>query len=593
MSGGAKCWGSNSYYQLGSSATGSTPVDVTGLTSGVTAISAGYTHSCAIVSGAAKCWGSGVDGALGNGSLTGSSYTPVAVTNLTSGVAAIEVGEQVSCAIVTGGAVKCWGRNASGEAGDGTGTRSAVPVSVIASGATALSATSGHVCALVSGGAKCWGDNGSGQLGDGSMDNRLVATDVYGLGSGVLGVSAGKGTKGTPTTGNNYSCALLGTGRIKCWGGWGIFSTIPSLEQLTPVNVTGLDSNVTQVSTGLRHTCALVSGGAQCWGYNNDGKLGDGSVTYRSTPVAVVGLSSGVTAIYSGRIHTCAIASGAAKCWGNGSSGQIGNGAYTRQLTPATVSGLTSAVTAMAVGDGFSCAVVLGGAKCWGYNSVGQLGIGSKDSAWTPVEVSGLASGVSDIVAGSEHACALLSNGAVKCWGRNNFGQLGIGSNDDKLTPTAVTGLSVKVLAIKAASATTCVLLTGGAVKCWGAGNGGALGNGANDSSTTPVSVSGLSSGVTAIGGGSSNFCAILSGGALQCWGSGAYGKLGNGTKTNSNIPIAVPGFQSGVSAVDMDDTHICVLVGSALKCWGESSYGQLGNGQLIWQLTPGNVIEW
>jgi alpha-tubulin suppressor-like RCC1 family protein len=253
---------------------------VTGLTSGVQAISAGGYHTCALVNGGVQCWGYNYSGELGNGTTTTNSNVPVAVTGLTSGVQAISAGGYHTCALANGG-VQCWGNNGFGELGNGTTTNSNVPVAVtgLTSGVQAISAGEYHTCALVNGGVKCWGYNNYGQLGN-----------------------------GTTTTNSNV-----------------------------PVAVTGLTSGVQAISAGLYHTCALVNGGVQCWGYNNYGQLGNGTTTNSNVPVAVTGLMSGVQAISADGDNTCAVANGGVQCWGYNGYGQLGNGTLANSDVPVAV----------------------------------------------------------------------------------------------------------------------------------------------------------------------------------------------------------------------------------------------------------------
>jgi alpha-tubulin suppressor-like RCC1 family protein len=171
----------------------SVPVAVTGLGSGVAAIAAGVLHSCALTSGGGvQCWGANSDGELGDGSTLQSSV-PVAVTGLGSGVAAIAAGGSHSCALATGGGVLCWGENLHGELGDGSRADRSVPVPVVdlASGVAALAANGEHTCALTTGGgALCWGDNLYGQLGDGHLTHSSVPIAVVGFPAPVPALGA-------------------------------------------------------------------------------------------------------------------------------------------------------------------------------------------------------------------------------------------------------------------------------------------------------------------------------------------------------------------------------------------------------------------
>jgi len=308
-----------------------------------------------------------------------------------------------------------------------------------------------HTCALLSTGAAiCWGSNLNGQLGDGTTANRLTPTEVIGLSSDVTAISGGR----------EHTCALLATGAVTCWG-WNEYGQLgdgTTANRLTPIAVTGLDSDVTAITGGTRHTCALLATGAvTCWGDNTDGQLGDGTTANRLTPTAVTGLDSDVTAITAGHNHTCALlATDAVHCWGYNGYGQLGDGTTANRLTPTAVTGLDSGVTAISASRFHTCALLATGAlTCWGWNGYGQLGDGTTANRLTPTAVTGLSSDVTAITAETFHTCALLATGAVRCWGYNGYGQLGDNSTANRATPTAVTGLDSGVGATTTTTTTT------------------------------------------------------------------------------------------------------------------------------------------
>lgn len=352
-----------------------------------------------------------------------------------------------------------------------------------------ISAGIGHACALTSeGGVKCWGSNEHGQLGDGTTTNRLTPVDVIGLTSGVQAIDAG----------GYFTCALTSNGGVKCWGDnrFGQLGDETTLERHTPVDVAGLKNRIKAIAAGGRHACALTpSGRVKCWG--DSSTLGDGSSTMSATPVNVISLTSDIVAIAAGDSHTCALtSSGGAKCWGSNVFGELGNGITGWEVTPVDVIGLTSGIAAIAPGDYHTCALTTeGGVKCWGSNNFGELGDGTMSSIHdVPVDVMGLTSGVTAIATGGRHTCALTAGGGVKCWGSNEYGQLGDGTfinRSDFGTNTAVNviGLTSEVVAIAAGDTHTCAVTLSGEIKCWGVNGSGQLGDGTTTPHPSPVDV--------------------------------------------------------------------------------------------------------
>jgi alpha-tubulin suppressor-like RCC1 family protein len=331
----------------------------------------------------------------------------------------------------------------------------------------------------------------------------------------------------------------------------------------------------------------------KCWGDNGNGQLGDGSTTNRPTPVAVAALPPGVVGIAAGEFHTCVLTSaGTVKCWGANTDGALGDGTTTNSPTPVDVTGL-SGVVRIAAGGGHTCAIVSGGGvKCWGFNGVGQIGDGSTTDRLVPTDVTGLSSGVAEIACGNGHTCALTTAGAVKCWGGNNFGELGAsGSGHVPLDVAGLTG----VTAIAASVFYTCAL-AGGGVKCWGYNQFGQIGDGSTTDRPAPTDVAGLGSDVTAIATGYGAVCALTSVGGVKCYGDNDNGELGDGTTTTRGAPADVTGLTSGVTEIATHaGSHACALTsagatGLSIKCWGWNNAGQVGDGTTTDRTTPVDV---
>jgi len=432
-----KCWGANEDAQLGAGSRFFTlvPQTVVGLASPPASVALGSQSSCALlVSEQVVCWGRNFFGQLGNGVAT-ARLVPVPVSGLTAGTtASIALGDLHSCARDGGGTARCWGYGGFGQLGRGLYDDALVPSSP-AQGATfgALAAGSLHTCGLTgTGGVRCWGDGFYGQLGGGSNASNAFGEDVVGLSSGVS----------TVVTGRAHSCALLTTGSVKCWGNNELGQLGTDVGNTnTPVDVSNL-TGVSLLAAGYDHTCAaLADGGMKCWGLNDLGQIGDGTQTLALTPTLVETQSPFTyTAVSAGGKHTCAVSTEAGlQCWGFNAYGQLGDGSALARLSPVGVPGYGpggTAVAALGLGSGHTCALTAaGGVKCWGYNFDGQLGDGTVLSRLSPVDVSGLASGVASIGVGASHGCAVLNTGAVRCWGRNEFGQVGDGTLTDVFAP--------------------------------------------------------------------------------------------------------------------------------------------------------------
>ncbi len=236
------------------------------------------------------------------------------------------------------------------------------------------------------------------------------------------------------------------------------------------------------------------------------------------------------------------------------------------------------AVISLATGSYHTCALLSDGTvHCWGLGNNGQLGNGTMyTNASTPVTVIGITTAVAVTAGGdygSSYSCALLLNGTIQCWG--SAGQLGDGTTASSSTPVTVSGIT-NAIAVSAGGDHTCALLLGGTIQCWGRNYAGELGNGTTTDSLIPVTVSGITTAI-AVSAGGAYTCAVLADGSVQCWGSNDYGQIGNAVYNYSTMPIGV-GI-TNATAVAAGDQHTCALItDSTVQCWGYNNFGELGN---------------
>jgi alpha-tubulin suppressor-like RCC1 family protein len=381
------------------------------------------------------------------------------------GVSSAGSAEAFTCAIRSGGTVKCVGANDSGQLGDGNTSPTSTPQQVGGvTRAIAVAAGQTHACALLSNGTvSCWGSNAHGELGDGTLNPRPTAALVGGgLGTTtpqVVSISAGAG----------FTCAVLADGSVACWGAddqgqLGDGSTGGSRSTPGPRALFPGDSMVS-VSSGTAHSCALMASGlVACWGANGSGQLGDGTTTLRNQPFIVPGglgsarVAGGigtqpVVSVSAGAAHTCAATQAdgtintTAYCWGANNRGQLGDGTTTQRLIPSGVFGIAPNqangfhdAVAIAAGFAHTCAIMATGqVACWGDNTNGELGLGSPNSTSNPVAtlVTGLPASTTPLglAAGQNDACALEATGPIECWGGGFAGQLGTGGTSDAPSP--------------------------------------------------------------------------------------------------------------------------------------------------------------
>lgn len=365
-------------------------------------------------------------------------------------VRAVALGGNHSCALLDGGAVRCWGRNTTGQLGLGDpvvegATRPATAVSLAFGAANGLSAGGGHTCALGGGGQViCWGNGSTGQLGTGAT---VIVGDDEAPGGPIAGLAASR-----VAAGGQFTCAAVGSG-MQCWGAanYGQLAT-ESTMQLTMPGAMVL--SLASPAAGFQHACAIDgTGGVVCWGdgtdgrlgYGNEANIGDASASPLREPLNLGGV---VMQVSAGLRHTCAVrVDRVGGCWGDNRVGQLGTSAVTNRGAMAEVvaGDLTiQGVLQLEAGEGHTCALLVGGAvRCWGENDHGQCGIGSRTRHITTVgpdvDLPGPATAI-DV--GANHSCAILESGALYCWGEGLHGKLGLGDEEDVgATPSDIPSL--------------------------------------------------------------------------------------------------------------------------------------------------------
>jgi alpha-tubulin suppressor-like RCC1 family protein len=365
-------------------------------------------------------------------------------------------------------------------------------------------------------------------------------------------------------------------------------------------------ASLTMAITASAQAAPIV---VKAWGANSDGQLGDGTTegpekcgsepqACSTTPVEVSKLT-GVTEMSAGGGETensgwglALLENGTVMAWGRNADKELGNGTQPNSDVPVAVNGL-SEVAAISAGPGEHSLALLknGTVESWGHSFF-------FGSSHAPEVVSGL-SGVKAIAAGRFFSLALLENGTVESWG-NNGGKLGDGATEDSETPVNVCAVGTVgpcptgpylegVAAIAASDEHSLALLANGTVVAWGRNNQGQLGNGTETNSDVPVAVNGLS-GVKAVSADQSDSLALLGDGTVRAWGANADGQLGDGTSTGpetcgevklacSKKPVGVSGLSGVTSIAAGGSNNLALLANGAVMAWGRNTRGQLGDG--------------
>ena len=620
------CWGRNlnGAFGIGNTTDQVLPIrtpNPTGLH--IEAFDTSDAHTCAIYSDASvRCWGDNTYGQLGDGTTTSRLSPTSVILGGTLAPVQISVGTDHSCLLFDDGSVSCWGSNSHGQLGVSTSTTSTasplpsdLPLDVemvqIGTGASTTCGLSG------TGEVWCWGRNDVRQLGTGDATNRDAPTRVMGFEDGrveshrmVQGMAEtfdiGLAGSGATLTASNLTAGITmdaSNRTLSVHPDAPVGSTVITVRATLPASTLSRDlaltvlppidaepDRVTHHAFGLTWTEALESepiadivagvssmcllrqdGTVGCMGNNNAGQLGIGTQNTAATPVNLQTPSNQATSISFGHQHACGLTEeGDAYCWGQNNHGQVGDGSASIRTIPRLITtsdnGLfgTRALQVQ-VGESHSCAIFEDvSTRCWGYNAFGQLGLGTLSNRNRPSLVTLPTDRyATDLALGMRHTCALLDNGSVMCWGDNEYGQLGDGTTTDSLTPTWTRfDASSTVIGLSAGEHQTCALLGNGSAACWGYGGNGRLGNGGTDNALLPVHVDlPQASRTVELSTRTGHTCALLENGTVYCWGLNANRQLGDGTTIDRTTPVHASTFgDHGIVHLASGSAYTCAL---------------------------------
>ncbi len=595
------CWGRNNDGQLGNGNTNnqSSPVQIASVSGAGQwqTFSPGANHTCAIAANHQMyCWGDNSTGSLGNNTTT-NSLTPVQVVNpvgVTQWTDALNSYDH-NCAIADDNQTYCWGWGFNYVLGNGDQNHRLVPTLVD------ITKVDGSGPAVQFGGITV-AKSDAQMVNDSHLRVKVPAHAV-----GKVDITISNNPTDSQTYLDIFEYTDLSPGLI--------LTSISKIEDNyfggEEVIVQGdnfVNQNYKQVSAATYHTCAIdLSSQIVCWGRGSEGLLGNGLISDQFTPVPInnpVGVNSW-RSVETGFNHTCAIADNdQAYCWGKNDRGQIGDGSMSDEFTPTLITRPAGVNSWRTIKTGFAhaCAIADNNqAYCWGGGSFGVLGNGSSSDQNTPTLVTN-PTGVSSwkaIRIEYSHACAIADNDQAYCWGRGTSGKLGNGFIFDRNVPTLVTNPTgiTGWKNIGVGRNHSCAIADNDQAYCWGGGMNGTLGNGSTSDQNTPILVTnpaGISSWKT-IQTGAFYTCAIADNNQAYCWGESSYGRLGNGSTSDQSTPVLVTN-PTGVNSWKVIRTgfyHTCAIAdNNQAYCWGGGEHGRLGNGMFSDQSTPKSVFK-
>jgi alpha-tubulin suppressor-like RCC1 family protein len=596
-------------------------------------IVSGANHTCAkLINNKYLCFGyfgTGDYGQMGDTDLTKGTLNANFLDSLNS-VEKVVASGNCSCILYTNGSVKCFGQNLNGSIGQASTSskiliNQSVPLN-FGERVVDIFTERFHTCVkLISNNVRCWGANQFGQLGYGHTNN--IGDNE--LASSALNVNIGEPVE-KMALGFGFTCALLKSGNVKCWGSQNNHG-VPNVGNLgdneEPVNIPYVKIGFKAVDIVATRTAVCVrsdQGLYRCWGLNTGGDLGNGSpetIGDNEDPEVNPVLDAGrpikeIIGSVAPSSFCAVLDDSSVKCWGE--VNKIVQGINPgNNLVPDNF-GLNEnllAIPNLKIVDGFnireekplatgshSCVLTrFNEVKCWGKNNYGQIGLGhtqnvGDDELPKTTPLINTTKQFLQVTTGENHTCALTKDNKVVCWGGNNFGQLGEGhtqdiGDDEGIDMSIGYTPSEKVVKIDAGSNHTCLLTSIGNLKCWGKNNYGQLGMGHTSNigddeliSSVPFLDFGTKK-VIDFDSGNNFTCAVLNDFSVKCWGENNFGQLGLGDVQNRGDNELISSYSSvvlptGVHSLAVGGNHLCVILDNLdTYCWGKNDLGQLGLG--------------
>ena len=557
-------------------------------------ISTTYTHNMVLkTTGRLFGWGDNSYRQIGSNASTNPTMTPVSVAGAVKTFCKIAAGNNYTIAISNRGRLWAWGNNGNNQLGDNTTTQRNTPVSVLGAIKTfceiSLATQGTHTLAIDKNGRLwAWGANNFGKLGDNSVTQRATPVSVAGGVKTFCKIGGG----------NNHSNAIDKNGRAWSWGAnfSGQLGDNSSTSKITPISVLGAVKTFCQIATGQQHVIVIDKNGRSWgWGQNNYGQLGDNSTTNRSTPVSVLGVVKTFCQISAGIYHSAGIdKNGKAWCWGYNDNGQLGDGTQVSKRTPISVYGTK---TFCRIQTAFYHTIAVdssGNVWSWGEGTYGLLGNNATLSKITPVSVLGAVKTFCEIQ-GGPYAIAADKNGRLWSWGENSQPTLAINVTGNRYTPVSVLGATKTFCKVAAGQVNGAGLTSGGRIWAWGYGFYGTVGDNSGADRRTPVSVAGAVKTFCHIAM-SLHGMGITRTGRIWCWGYNQYGQVGvlpGVAGTRIFTPMAVIGTIKTFCKIAAGQLHsIAIDQYGKVWCWGYNGVGQLGNNSTLDQCSPVSVVE-